>query len=74
MAIYKSIRKQMLRWLNKDQKKQFKGYVEDISDQMLKAYSETIRLNGKALMSVASYLPIKGTNREIHIVIELKDI
>lgn len=74
MHLYKSVRKQMLKWLNKDQKKQFKGYVEDLSDEMLKAYSETVRLNGKALMSVASYLPIKGTSKEIHIIIELKDI
>lgn len=71
MAVYKQVRKSWLKMLTKEQKKQFKGYVQDISDSMLEAYSETIRLKGKATKEEYRWLPIDDTDKSIRISIKL---
>lgn len=71
MSVYKQVRKAWLKQLTKEQRKQFKGYVQDIADEMLEAYAETIRLNGRATKNVSNWIPIADTNVNLRIHIEV---
>lgn len=70
MSVYKQVRKTWLKQLTKEQRKQFKGYVQDVADEMLEAYAETIRLNGKTSKNVSSCFTIADTNMDLRIHIE----
>lgn len=72
MAVYKQIRKAWMKQLTKEQRKQFAGYVQDISDSMLEAYAETLRLNGRASKNESRWLPIADTNIDLRISIKLE--
>lgn len=71
MSIYKQARKAYLKKLTKEQRKQLKGYVQDVADEMLEAYAETIRLNRKASKDVSNWLPIADTKVDLQITIKL---
>lgn len=71
MSLYKQARKTYLKQLTKDQRKQLKGYVQDIADEMLEAYAETIRLNRKASKDITNWLPIEDTKIDLQITIKL---
>ena len=71
MSLYKQARKAFLKQLTKEQRKQLKGYVQDVADEMLEAYAETIRINRKASKYVANYMPIADTKIDLHITIKL---
>lgn len=71
MSVYKQVRKGWLKQLTRAQRKQFAGYVQDISDAMLEAYAETIRLKGKAGHDESRWLPIDDTGVDLKISIKL---
>ena len=71
MSIYKQARKAYLKQLTKEQRKQLEGYVQDVADEMLEAYAETIRLNRKASKDVSNWLPIDDTQINLKITIKL---
>lgn len=72
MSVYKKARKAWLKQLTKEQRKQLKGYVQDVADEMLEAYAETIRLNRKASKDVSKWLPIADTKIDLKINIKLE--
>ena len=71
MSVYKQARKAWLKQLTKEQRKQLKGYVQDVADEMLEAYAETIRLNRRASKDVSNWLPIGDTGVDLQITIKL---
>ena len=71
MSVYKQARKAWLKQLTKEQRKQLKGYVQDVADEMLEAYAETIRLNRKASKDVSNWLPIADTQIDLQITIKI---
>lgn len=72
MSVYKQIRRKWLKQLTKEQRKQYKEYVQDIADEMLECYAETIRLNGKATKNTTNWLPMANTKKFIRINIDLQ--